>query len=249
MPIAMPTLKRINKVGVELEGGWDEEPDGEEVKEDGSVRILDVSYVGEVVSAPLNNMDYLSRWARTVYPAYTDRSCGLHVHVSLNDQNDMALLAETAFWNYYLRYMESWCGRINSQRDHLRLHIRLVGDERYCARNFSPADQLDTDNEERYTQLNFCAWEKFGTLEFRVLPMFHSISRAIRGIFTIIRCVESYLNGVTATGRTARLQFEEVIRLIEYAPETETEQLIILPTVDIDMERISTFSNPQHERE
>lgn len=234
----IPALRRIDRIGVELEGGWDEEPADEKVFEDGSVYV-DAPYPGEIVSRPTRDLEDLSNWISRVYPDHLDHTCGLHVHISVLDKNDMALLAEEHFWFYYLRYMESWASHITNKIDKEKLVGRLTGDAfanrtNYCRRIFISARQLDEDEYDRYTQLNFCAWHKFKTLEFRVLPMFVSLRRSIRGIFKIVRCVESYLNGVTATGRIAREQFEAALKNLEYEPDLNQEELIILPTMNVE---------------
>jgi hypothetical protein len=63
--------------------------------------------------------------------------------------------------------------------------------------------------------------------------MFESHQRAIRGVFTVIKCIESYLNGRTATGRIARAQFEAVMSAVAEASDPSVEQLVILPSLEL----------------
>ena len=76
--------------------------------------------------------------------------------------------------------------------------------------------------------------QKFGTVECRLLPMFNSKQRAIRAIFTLIRCIESYLQGITYTGRYARQVFEAAINGVIEEPKLQ-ETLLILPEVSVEV--------------
>ena len=61
-------VNRIHLVGIELEGGWDEAPKGEEILRDGSVRFKEpqVGNPGPISVADLSNLQVSQEVAREV---------------------------------------------------------------------------------------------------------------------------------------------------------------------------------------
>jgi hypothetical protein len=214
--------RRILLVGVELEGGWDHEPDWP-ITPDGSVgdfpwRTCECFFfdnrtrcnnlrceqcpphkagckakgpkeLGELRSEPLR-LRPLLKWVDKYYPPYTNSTCGLHVHLSVHSMLDYARLTDPEFNDHFQKYMRLWGKRaVPKDREFWR---RFEGKNTYCKARFKPIEQLE-DYEDRYTQLNYCAYRKHETLEVRLLPAFEDKAVAMNAILAVVRCAETYL--------------------------------------------------------
>lgn len=196
-------LDLVKGVGVELEGAaW---PDGCESygwKQDCSVEVYAACCVGssdwdecececggedtgEIASDVLRSWGDVYRFVHGNYPGEHDESCGLHVHVSTN-LADYARLMEpefnAAFQDAVLDLLDDL-----DPADADLLRPRFEGDNEYCYPSFQPL------GGERYSQLNFTAYARHGTLECRLFPMFTTADVAASAIKAFLQCVEGYL--------------------------------------------------------
>lgn len=198
----------IDKIGVELEGGWDERPtfyimrnhlDSSVVGEahDGSVRV-NASWVGEVRVGPLEfkNLTEWQRVLKCMWPQHTNYSCGMHVHLSFKSIRHYDLLANSqVLWPMLRERLEVFQQK-NFKFANSRLAKRLKGDNQYCRTNrLGPETawkQLRGD-EDRYKAVNWCAFPQHGTLEIRVLPQISSPAKGLAMIMTVTNVVEQVI--------------------------------------------------------
>lgn len=178
----------INKIGVEIEGGWEDKPD--ELKCDVSVNNELADYTGEVVSYPMT-IDEVKDWILNNYPDATDDSCGLHVHLSFIDNVYYQLLMSRHFYTFYIKKMYLFKNKIGNAY----LEDRLNGYNTYCKDEYNPDEQAAATNKEciRYALINYC-YNQHGTIEFRALPAFDNPRDAVRAVLYTIKIVNYYLD-------------------------------------------------------
>jgi hypothetical protein len=165
----------IEKVGVEMEGGWNYKPDN--LKYDQSVEVESM-YRGEVSSPPTSyeNLQYLFEWMRKWYPQHVDASCGFHIHISLKNTLYYSQLMSEEFYEYFLQKTEEWGKKKEEQKYDMSLFWkRWRGDNKFCRRIFRADEQSIVKDKQscRYSHLNFC-YTMHQTLECRLFPMFQS---------------------------------------------------------------------------
>lgn len=190
--------RRIKGIGVELEGGWDTPPPTQ-MHGDGSVRVS-ANHVGEVSSAPLTSIEDAEAWVRANYPHHVDSSCGLHVHLSVNELNYSRLMEpafEQVFTAKMTEFTEAGLARRAPAFD--RLRDRLEGRNVYCQKKFIPEQQIhrterygDVHSHPRYTQLNFC-YTRHGTVECRLFPCFPDPNDGVAAVRLFYTTVYEYL--------------------------------------------------------
>lgn len=195
----MSQLKFINKIGVELEGGW-LNPPGCDMHIDNSVKVI-APYVGEVSSPPMTVEEVL-QWMgrRDVYPDCRDNSCGMHVHISTLNHHDLMLLATNNFWEAFLVEMKRWGVAMGLSSSH-DFWQRLSGRNRFCRREFVARMQLGLVpddgkwgvRERRYTMLNYYAFEKYGTVENRLFPMFKDMKVSLSAVKNYAKFVNGWI--------------------------------------------------------
>lgn len=201
------TTKYIDRIGVELEGGWDDEPSG--MKHDGSVRVQ-ASFVGEIAGPPKKFGDGL-RWVYDHNPPYVNETCGMHVHMSFKRPLDYARLADSEqSLDYVNKKLIEWgkntmMGRIRPKHP---FWARLTGENQYCRKNWHPEVQMNANGRsgQRYSMFNFCYGEH-KTLEVRTLPAFSDPIVAVDAIYNLVRSIETYLQTVPKE-REKRLVYE-----------------------------------------
>lgn len=208
-------FKYIDKIGVELEGGWTYRPD--DLGVDISVKILPeefecdhpchcyvcmpdgnecgVVHTGEVRSRPYKSWHIL-KWMDENYPEYVNDTCGMHIHISLKSKKSYILLMEPKFYATFLREVERFA-EANIPKDHY-FWKRFAGAEKYCQRKFSPNQQIGDKRkvESRRTHLNYC-YALHGTLENRLFPMFGEFALAAKCLKWYSKFVETYLENNT----------------------------------------------------
>lgn len=182
---------RVKKIGIELEGGWSYRPQG--LKADKSLRRLSSPYIGEVASPPMEDLSSVLRWIDKFYPQEVNSSCGLHIHISLDNLNYSRLM-EYEFYSYFRENIQLWSRKAVRPSD-LNFWNRLNGANYYCRDGFRPLEQVRERSKTpaRYTALNYC-YALHGTLECRLFPMFRDIETAKSAVRAFIDIVESYLN-------------------------------------------------------
>lgn len=194
------------KMGVEMEGGWDDHYERiankvrhAQGKHDGSVKVSGCSYNGEITTRPHSSLDPLCEEIAILHPAYVNNTCGFHIHTSFSEL-DYSLLATSEFYSYFKSRWREWgesmatvftrdererfWDRLDSKSDHAR---------RYCKDVFEPEAQL-LDPQRRYTILNFAAYSKFKTLECRFLPMFKNSEVTIAAVRVLSDIYDTFLN-------------------------------------------------------
>lgn len=194
----MDDYDNINLVGAELEGRWDEMPPVGELDYDGSVKFEvtqrveiapdeferrtrrrtgdgrlgesinpDGPLIGEAVSDPLRPEPLLD-WVDNNYPDHVNRTCGLHVHVSVHPTHYQWLMDED-FYEYSMERLRRF-GDQNPVPD--RYFNRLRGNNDTCLDNWDPDRQIMGGHDTRYRIWNFHAFRAHGTIECRVFPCY-----------------------------------------------------------------------------
>lgn len=190
-----PLGQYIAAMGLEIEGGWFEEP--ERLAHDGSVGGLDgAMFTGESVSPPFDNFNELVAFLRNNYPDKVNSTCGLHVHFSLTKQSHYSAMMEQAFWDHYRLKMKEWAA-IHLANDANFWH-RFNGDNRYCRNVFNPGEQVLQRSKcsPRYAQWNFCH-SLHRTVECRLLPTFPQCDTALAAIRALRNIVTTYLRNAS----------------------------------------------------
>lgn len=198
----MDKFPNIDKVGVELEGGWSENnPDVdvyEDLKGDGSVDVNDDDddnyHNGEMVSPPYSRWASITKFITQNYPDKVNTSCGFHIHISVPSVGYYQALMNKRFYNH-LKYALAVWGRKNKipKRDYF--WYRLSGKNTYCEDEFRPNVQVMDRSKSgyRYSIVNYC-FSLHGTMEIRVLPMFRDPDMSISALHCVLKCVDKYLS-------------------------------------------------------
>jgi hypothetical protein len=184
----------IDRVGIELEGGWNTRPANAAFHYDGSVSgALGSASIGEMVSAPMSTWDEVAAWITAAYPETHDRSCGYHIHVSFKSRRAYARLMDRKFFDYFTTRMEGWGRRMHLPATHL-FWSRLAGLNRYCQKNYAPDTQvaMRTKGPARYAQLNYC-FQLHGTIECRLAPVFKQARVAVAFALELLSTYEDFL--------------------------------------------------------
>lgn len=223
--LTSPPKNRIARVGIELEGGWFEEPFEDcSFHHDGSVKELvhpsKPLLTGEIVSNPIAPVG-IPAWVKSHYPDAVNKTCGLHLHMSFFHDRHYQRLMTIDYQDTLLAYLGAWAKKEGFPVFH---HIwgRLAGHEKYCHKEFWPDDQmknLDHGDQSgpdrffkkgsRYTVVNYCYnIKKRGTLEVRVLPMMETPEQAIRGLMLVVRITNACIFALRSTARDERLRFD-----------------------------------------
>lgn len=194
--------KYIDKLGIELEGGWTKGERGKQLFPDvphhfdRSVEFradTDALHIGELASPPMS-LEAALEWLKAHYPQRVNASCGYHIHTSLIHNSDYSRLASKRFYQYYLEAWQKW-GEKERQGPNSEFTIRLAGRNRFARRTLDFIGEQITAREKpnsRRAHLNFC-YGLHQTLENRMLPMFRSIGRAGRALKFHHDMIEEYL--------------------------------------------------------
>lgn len=186
----------INKIGVELEGGWDKHPNLR-TKPDGSVNV-EANYIGEIDMPPYRPTEFPWEVEKTGffanYPTAVNDTCGMHVHFSFTHPSLYESCVTKEFGTWLLTGLETWgkSHRIKSQRFYDRIHSK----NRYCRNMYYAMYQLGVRGShtgERYSAVNYCL-AQHGTMEIRVLPMFKSKEIARKAIVELVRLVTIWVD-------------------------------------------------------
>ena len=208
----MDKYPNINRVGVELEGGWERDNDyRDEIKGDCSVEVnnhreydeddfdedrdYDDTYInGEIVSPPISKWDELATFMADRYPDMVNSTCGLHVHISTNTVGQYQALATERFYDFMKFSLRTWGKKAKIRSEH-NFWKRLSGSNHYCEDFFDPDSQMFNryKTENRYCIVNYC-YDLHGTMEVRVLPMFKQPKVSIAAVNNILWTVNKYLS-------------------------------------------------------
>lgn len=135
-----------------------------------------------------------------LYPDVTSRAAGMHVHISFKELTSFTLLCSDAFFEYWKDRWEKWGQKLNVQG---AFWERLRNENKFCRPNSmteyaengkkSLIDTYTTGGEDRYKAINFHAYSRHKTLEFRLLPMFQKGNLAVNAVETLVDIVETFL--------------------------------------------------------
>lgn len=213
----------VNKIGVELEGGWNGNVPFQ-LEHDGSVHVT-ADYTGEVPSPPLRPQEVVS-WMREHYPDAVNDTCGMHVHVSVKHQWHYARLMDKEFFDFLKTSLAAWGKKLSIREEH-PFWARLRGGNDYCKDEFHPELQIQHRDKggERYTMLNY-TWSRYRTVECRVLPGFAACEIAISAVLHLVNTFEEYL---VANCRSTTPSLEGLVRVAEVPLDNEDQIDLILP--------------------
>ena len=182
----------INKVGIELEGGWNQipQPINGSIHHDGSVRNINANFLGEVVSIPLDE-NQISEFINSNYPDKINDTCGMHIHMSFKDGIYREFMTRE-FFDYFCTELKKW---LQQRHVGVRAINRVDGNNRFCKKEYHADAQYRATHkvEERYCIVNYC-YNLRGTIEVRVLPMFDSKEFSIMAINRVIFLFKKYYN-------------------------------------------------------
>lgn len=162
-------------------------------------------HAGEIVSHPMYIDDVhpdtsetellWHLWTKRFYPEEHNSECGGHFHVSFDNIQAFEFLCTVEFFEHFQRELYRWGVRANiKNRD---FWSRLRGDNGMCKTTFRGIEQLYTVNDNypdcRYSILNF-QYNKHGTLEFRILPMFDDPKIYIKAVQVCMDITQKYLD-------------------------------------------------------
>lgn len=198
-----PALRRWLQMGIELEGGWvsdyrlvAKKVQGASAKTDQSIEPgRGWGSSGEIITRPHDTLERLITDITTLYPDYTNVSCGFHVHASFTPM-DVTMLTDVAFWNYFRKRIETWAKATNQDNVFWdRFHGSIPERARRYQAKWIPEDQLYLQ-KDRYTQINFVSWHKLRTVECRLFPMWANKEHAISALRELSDIYDTYLNEV-----------------------------------------------------
>lgn len=173
--LAGKVRNRIDKIGIELEGGWLSLPKGVNLTPDGSVRVSDPQgrglVRGEIPSPPLSPTEW-EAWVKAHYPSHVDSSCGLHVHMSFRSALVYQRLMDFNYTKALLTQLRRWAVVAALPPQH-HFYGRLKGANKYCLPFYAADVQARQTRKAdcRYAAVNYCHGIH-QTMEVRVLPMF-----------------------------------------------------------------------------
>lgn len=190
----------VSKVGIEIEGAWSNlsavqtaaRSAGLGMSADGSLQGFFGASPYEFKTRPGNVREALSQLC-TFYPDFTNNTCGMHVHTSFKDPTHITRLYCPEFFEYFRSMWQLW-GTERGLHENSEFFRRLRGDNDYCQINQESEGDLRTVSGcTRYSHLNFSAWDRHGTVECRMLPMFENLQDGIDAVQYLIRIYESFL--------------------------------------------------------
>jgi len=198
----------INKIGVEIEGGWNERPMFEgrrtTVHGDGSVHS-ESRLVGEVNSKPFVSRTGIKKWIKQNYPEDINKSMGMHIHISVRTDDDYRKLMTKKFYRTFLKNVKEW-GNEMKINEGSAFWVRLEGKNNWCKplwtktglfrKSTIRSQYLATDKGgPRYYIFNFCK-RYHGTVECRLFPTFQKEALAESAIDFFYNFCENYLEKV-----------------------------------------------------
>lgn len=186
-----------DKIGIEIEGRFVDlarvrraaEAEGLSSADDCSISRSNSATAREFRTVPGNLHAALKQLVK-YYPDESDRSCGMHVHVSFKDPSYITQLAHPKFFEYFREQFKLWGQALAIPPRH-QFWARLQGRNTYCGHNIDVTDIL---NDDRYRQINFSSWTRHKTVECRMLPMFREGAWAVGAVQKLIEIYETWLN-------------------------------------------------------
>jgi hypothetical protein len=214
----------IDKIGLELEGGWGGTPavnpfkdeviivdrsiDGQTMPNDGPMQSV---HVGEIVSKPMQ-LDGWEKWLRKYWPTEANNTCGYHIHISLKKPLYYMLLTRKQFLFDLMDDIMTEAKKLELKEDHY-LYQRLSGRNPFCTFNFDASTQIGVVEKRigmrtRYGVINYCHG-LHKTMEFRGYPTFKNKDHAVRFTNVYLKKVEDYLGEVMKRNWAQRISLKE----------------------------------------
>lgn len=183
----------IDKVGVELEGGWDKARS--DLVKEGSLYAEHFSKsacIGELVSEPMAEMEQVMAYLDENWPTETQVKCGYHIHFSLKNANLYSHCMSKEFFSGFIEAMKVWAKEYPCRNQFFLK--RLNGSNDFCRLDFIPEQQINLTkkgNTTRYTVFNFC-YSMHKTIECRLFPTFFTTKCAKSATKALLDYVENY---------------------------------------------------------
>lgn len=136
------------------------------LKGDGSVRTNEGNKPKEITIGPFQeeNFEQVFEMFENLYANYIGEinlSMGLHIHVSFENEADYTMLFNKKFVSFF----ES---ELKTKFSNNKVLLSRLINNRYC-KPFYPKEYFEKGVfEERYKMINWCAYSKFKTVEFRI---------------------------------------------------------------------------------
>jgi hypothetical protein len=241
-----PELHVLN-FGYEIEGGFeyefaDRDDDGEYCNEhfrhDGSVSVNDDELEDGEIASPKFRVDRRLQFRQFVgenMPSETNNSCGIHVHVSMNNALAYQKCCDVDFYKLFRktvwRFMHNGLFSAKTVRE---FESRYNGrHSTYCRDGFNPDHSINSGFRDfqtesanfqagRYNCINFEAFRKYKTIECRMFPSSEDKDEVIAMVEFWIEFCNNYLQNVTPYERG---NFETVE--VESVDTDTTEEVLI----------------------
>ncbi len=203
------TRNRIYRVGIELEGGWDNLATGVNLEHDGSVAVRPRSTpanpsaptfrAGELPSGILEPSK-VEPFLLEFYPDHVNESCGMHIHQSVKSALHYQLLMTPVYQATIIHYLKLWATAQDIAASH-HFWKRLAGQNQYCKLEYFADEQASAPTKNynrnggvasRYTAINY-THKQHGTVECRVLPMFTTKKQAIKAAKYVLDLTNAFL--------------------------------------------------------
>jgi hypothetical protein len=190
------------KYGVEIEcylkNSTPQQGENYNLTTDGSLRLGSFSNSGgQMMEIRVGPADYKMtvKTVKDLYKNYVkgvNDSCGLHIHISRPD-NDLNAFCSFAFYKYFMKrifellpeHTEALKARMSNT------HCRELSlDEMKSIMYDGVSSRFD-----RYKIINWHAYRRHGTVEFRIFPAMEKASGAVKCINTVTRIVNEWIEG------------------------------------------------------
>jgi hypothetical protein len=234
----MPWFKHIDRIGLELEGGFHTRDMTTRVYGDGSVCIdccdsygldgdeddIGECIEGEIQTTPLNSFEALRQFLASNMPAHVNDTCGTHLHISTKTIEEYNTVLCRDFYDSLVEELNSY-GEKYKQNVPLEWFERLEGDNTYCRNRYQPREQLYHNRpDERYSFVNYC-FRTHNTFEIRVLPAFEDENDLLYAVKYIVRWVNGYIReNLPKSGR----EFSDVSVMDTFTNPTNIKKKIVL---------------------
>jgi hypothetical protein len=223
--------------GFEVEGAFpweiaekdnDDEYVNDYYRHDGSVSVHNDDCDDGEIASPKFRIDRRKQFRQFVkenLPEETNNTCGIHTHVSFNNALAYQKCCDVDF---YVEFRKSvWRFMHNglfSNKTVREFENRFNGiHDTYCKDGFNPDHTINRGfrnfktkksktESGRYNCINFDAFQKYGTIESRIMPSSNDADEVIAMVEFFIEFVNNYLQNVSPYERA---NFEEITAIEE----------------------------------
>jgi len=232
----------IRGVGIEMEGLYKRDENDEEeivvrgdftmdrenyflmdeIKGDSSIRWQEGYRAREITSRVLKKRSEVERFINYFTPALTNESCGMHIHISLDNLNINVLVNEKSFRREFYSFLREFA----SERDWRRLKERVEGRNHYCLRGSNFGDvESRYSSRSRYRILNIHSYLEHKTMECRVFPCYSVVKKNMEMAFAYLDFVEGYFSRLYASKRSRNRLLKLYLLPIETKVEEDEEEM------------------------